>query len=145
MLAFPPDVTFIVQFLSFFVLLAVLNRLLFTPFSDLLERRRTCTDGAREQAARDQAAADGLARTIERGLAEARARAAADADAVRRDAREQEAKLFNDAKLEAAATLATLRAGIAREREQAKQALRQEAKALADSMVEAVLRPAASR
>ena len=145
MLAFPPDFTFVVQFVSFFVLLAVLNRLLFTPFGEVLDRRRTATIGAREEASRAQAAAEEYARTIERGLEEARARAAAEADAIRRAARESEAQIFNAAKQEATATLVELRAAISREREQAKQALRQEAKTLAASMGEAVLRPTATR
>jgi F-type H+-transporting ATPase subunit b len=145
MLAFPPDFTFVIQFISFFVLLAVLGRVLFAPFSEVLERRRAATVGAREEAAHAQASAETLASTIERGLEEARVRAAAEADAIRRQARETEAQVFNQAKQEAAATLAQLRSAIAREREQAKGALRQEAKALAAGMVEAVLRPAAGR
>jgi F-type H+-transporting ATPase subunit b len=144
MLAFPPDFTFVIQLVSFFVLLVILERLLFTPFAQLLAERRTCTEGAREEAVRNHDAANELARTIERSLQEARAVAAAEAEAIRRQTREREAELFNQAKLEAAARLAQLRAGISRERDAAKEVLRQDARVLATSMADAVLRPAAA-
>jgi len=145
MLAFPPDFTFIVQLVSFFLLLVVLNRLLFTPFGELLEARRQRTEGLHEEAVRDQSEAEALARTIEQSLHEARARAALAAEAIRQATREREAELFNHAKRDAAGRLLELRTAIGSEREQAKQALRGDAKALAASMVEAVLRPAAAR
>jgi F-type H+-transporting ATPase subunit b len=145
MLAFPPDFTFIVQLVSFFLLLVLLNKLLFTPFADLLEARRQRTEGLRGEAVRDQSEAESLARTIEQSLQEARARAGQEAESIRQAAREREAELFNQAKRDAAARLLDLRTAIGNEREQAKQSLRSEAKALATSMVEAVLRPATLR
>ena len=145
MLAFPPDFTFIVQLVSFFLLLVFLNRLLFVPFGELLEARRQRTEGLQEEAVRDQAEAQALAHTIEQSLQDARARAALEAETIRQAAREREAELFHKAKAEAAARLTELRAGIASEREQAKRTLGSEAKELAASMVEAVLRPAPMR
>jgi len=145
MLAFPPDFTFIVQLVSFFLLLVLLNKLLFAPFGELFEARRQRTEGLHDEAVRDQSEAEALARTIEQSLQEARARAAQEAETIRQATREREVELFSQAKREAAATLLELRAAIGTEREQAKQSLRGEAKALAASMVEAVLRPAASR
>ena len=145
MLAFPPDFTFIVQLVSFFLLLVLLNKLLFTPFQELLEARRQRTEGLHDEALRDQSEAEALARTIEQSLQEARARAAQEAEGIRQAAREREVELFTQAKRDAAARLLELRTAIGNEREQAKQALHGEAKALAASMVEAVLRPSASR
>jgi F-type H+-transporting ATPase subunit b len=145
MLAFPPDFTFVVQLVSFFLLLLLLNRLLFVPFGELLEARRQRTEGLQQEAARDQSEAEALARTIEEKLQEARARAALEAEAIRQAARERETELFNQAKRDAATKLLELRTAIGVERERAKQALHGEAKDLAARMVEAVLRPAASR
>jgi len=145
MLAFPPDVTFVIQLVSFFVLLFVLRRILFVPFGELLAERERRTEGAREQAARDQAEAVALERAITLGLNEARAIAVAEAESIRRDARERETAMFNDAKLSAATRLAELRRAIAEERERAKKALNAEATGLAHAMVEAVLRPQDAR
>lgn len=140
MLAFPPDVTFLIQLVSFFVLLFFLHRLLFAPFSELLTAREQRTLGARERAAKDQAEAEALARTITRGLEEARAVALSEAASIRRGTREREGEIFNEAKRAAAAKLAELRASIGQERDRAKKSLRDDAAGLAHSMVEAVLR-----
>jgi F-type H+-transporting ATPase subunit b len=145
MLAFPPDVTFVIQLVSFFVLLFVLNRLLFVPFGELLAERSRCTDGAREQAARDQADAANLASAITKGLDEARVLAVAEAEAIRRETRERELEILNRAKADAASLLSKLREGIAQERDRAKTALQDESKTLAHAMVEAVLKPQATR
>jgi F-type H+-transporting ATPase subunit b len=145
MLAFPPDATFLVQLISFFALLVILNKLLFAPFAAVLAERERRTSGARAEAASNRTEADELARTVDRGLEEARARAAVEAEGIRREAREREAEVFNHAKAEAATRLKQLREAIAREREQAKSALREEAKTLAQSMVDAVLRSPSER
>jgi F-type H+-transporting ATPase subunit b len=145
MLAFPPDVTFVIQLVSFFVLLFVLNRLLFAPFGELLAERSRCTEGAREEASRDQAEATALAGAISKSLEEARARALVEAESIRREARGRELEILNRAKGDAAKHLAQLREGMAQERDRAKAALRDEAKTLAHAMVEAVLKPQGAR
>ena len=145
MLAFPPDFTFVIQLVSFFVLLFVLNRLLFAPFGELLAERSRCTDGVREQASKDQADAAAIARAITKGLEEARSIALAEADVIRRETRERELEILSRAKAEASGHLSQLREGIAQERDRAKCALRDEAKTLAHAMVEAVLKPQGAR
>jgi F-type H+-transporting ATPase subunit b len=145
MLAFPPDYTFFIQLVSFFVLLFVLNRLLFVPFGELLADRARSTDGAREQASRDQADVAALSSAITKALEQARAIALAEADVIRRETRQRELAILNDAKTEAAVHLARLRDGMTQERDRAKAALRDEAKTLAHAMVEAVLRPQSAR
>lgn len=139
MLAFPPDFTFVVQLASFFVLLVLLHRLLFAPFSQVLEERSRRTDGTREQAARERAEAGQISERVDKELAAARARALAGADGIRRQAREREVELLARAKAEADARLAELRSGIEREREAAAKVLRDDAKRLAEEMVVAVL------
>jgi F-type H+-transporting ATPase subunit b len=143
MLAFPPDVTFVIQLASFFVLLFVLNRLLFAPFGELLLERSRSTDGAREQASRDQADAAALASAITKGLEEARVIALLQADAIRRETRERELEILNQAKAQAASHLSRLRDAMAVERDRAKAALRDDAKTLAHAMADAVLSPRA--
>jgi len=139
MLAFPPDFTFVIQLVSFFVLLFVLNRLLFTPFMELLTERERRTEGAAREAAEERLEVDALAQRLEVELAAARAEANAEAERIRREARAEESSMFEQANEEAAKRLAALRANIDREREQAGATLRREADALAGQMVEAVL------
>jgi len=145
MLAFPPDITFVIQLVSFFVLLLVLNRLLFQPFADLLAERSSRTEGAKAEATRDQAEAQALAQRVETELDRARSKALAEADAIRRETRERETAIYTEAKSAGAARLAILREEIAKERDQALRALREDAKTLAAGMVEAVFGPSATR
>ena len=139
MLAFPPDLTFVIQLVSFFVLLFVLNGLLFAPFGALLAERTRRTRGVREQAAKVHAESEALASTITRALEEARDSARAQADAIRREARARETETLNAAKRTAAERLSTLRVAIAQERDRATKTLRDEAAGLAQSMVDSVL------
>lgn len=135
MLSFPPDATFVVQFVSFFVLLALLNRWLFTPFLALLDERRRRSEGALEAAETDRARAEQIRLQIESEVAAARAAATARAEEVRRAAREEERRIFATAEAQAAARLEELRREIVHERREAEQALRVDCKRLASLMV----------
>jgi F-type H+-transporting ATPase subunit b len=141
MLAFPPDVTFIVQLVSFFVLLFVLNRLLFAPFGEVIAERTRRTHGARERAAEIQVETDNLTRAVKQGLDDARGIALEQAEAIRREARDGAVEILNAAKEDAAARLSHLRGAIALERDRAAKALGDDAAGLAQAMVEAVLKP----
>jgi len=145
MLTFPPDITFLVQLVSFFILLWILNRLLFAPFGAVLAERTEQTEGASKAAAADRTRAESLSRGIEEGLAESRRQAMTEAEAIRREAREKETAIFNAAKQDAAARLSSLRTGIDKERAEAERVLRDDAKTLAKAMVDAVLTPVARK
>ena len=145
MLTFPPDITFAIQLVSFFVLLWILNRLLFAPFGELLAERTKQTEGAAKSAAGDRGRADTLAAEIEEKLAQSRREAMATAEEIRREARERESAIFAAAKTEASSKLNSLRGAIESERVAAERALRDDAKSLARSMVDAVLSAAPRR
>ena len=81
MLSIPPDHTFLIQLASFFVLMWVLNRLLFAPFSALLAEREQKTEGDSREAARQSAEAHSLGQSIEKELSAARTEAAGQAEA----------------------------------------------------------------
>jgi F0F1-type ATP synthase membrane subunit b/b' len=51
MIAFPPDITFVIQIISFFVLWFGLKRLLFDPVLQVVDERKARTVGVREEAA----------------------------------------------------------------------------------------------
>jgi len=139
MLAFPPDFTFVIQLASFFVLLVVLNRLLFQPFGEVLAERQRRTTGASSSAEEDRSEAEKLKAKFEGALAEARLEASSQAEALRREAREAEVAIFEQAKAAAAVQLAQLREEIAKERLDAQAQLRVSADELAKQMVRAIL------
>ena len=139
MLAFPPDYTFLIQVASFFLLVAILNRLLFRPFAELLGERDARTTGDAEQARLNAAAATELRERVEQELAAARAEAMAEVEKLRRATKEDETRLFDEAKARAGSELSKLRDGIERAREEARTSLREEARVLAGDMVETVL------
>lgn len=139
MLTLPPDITFFIQLASFFVLLAVLHRLLFAPFLDLLTEREERTIGDVANAAASRAEVATLSARVDAELAKARAAASAEVDAVRTQTREEAAKLFQTAQNEAAARLAELRTQVATATSEARGALAGDARAIADAMVDAVI------
>jgi F-type H+-transporting ATPase subunit b len=139
MLDFPPDWTFVLQFCGFFALLFVLDRLLFRPFMAVLDQREMSTRGVAGDAASDRAAANALRAQFDSSIAEAKAAAHAEAEAIRRDTQTREAAIFDDAKAAVAERHATLRSALEQEASSARASLRGEARALADAMVTAVL------
>ena len=76
MLDFPPDFTFVVQFVGFFVLMAILNKLLFAPFIEVINERENRTEGASAHAVEEQEEAQTLKQKIDAEMAEARSEAA---------------------------------------------------------------------
>lgn len=139
MLDFPPDFTFVVQLVGFFVLMAILNKLLFAPFIEVINERESRTEGASAHAVEEQEEAHTLKAKIDSEMAEARSEAATIAEEIRREGRAKEAEIYEQGKQAAAAKLAELRSGIERERAAAETDLRENAKSLAASMVENVM------
>ncbi len=139
MLVFPPDGTLLIQLLSFFLLLAVLERWLFRPFAAVLAEREGQTEGAVADAEHTRAHADELRIRVEREIAETRNAAMVGAEASRREIRAEDAAIYDRAKQDAGARLATLRAGIETERRAASETLRKQAGDVAAGMVASVL------
>jgi F-type H+-transporting ATPase subunit b len=139
MLVFPPDGTLLVQVLSFFLLLAILQRWLFRPFAALLSEREKQTDGVLAESERSRENTNQLRQRIEREMAEARTAAMGQADAIRREARAEEAALYDRAKEEAASRLIALRSEIDAAQDAARKGLEQEVQGLASAMVGSVL------
>ena len=139
MLAFPPDITFIIQLGSFFVLLYLLNRLLFAPFAAVLAERSRRTEGDQALAREERDKALQLGQQIDHALAEAKANAHAEVDELRKQTKDEEADLLLATRNESAARLAELRAAIERAQSEARARLREDARMLADQMVDVVL------
>lgn len=90
------DLTAVVQFVLFLLLMAICNKLLFQPYLALRERRKAGVEGARAEAVRMTATADAKLADFEKQLATARDRAneegrkvRAEAAATERDATEK--------------------------------------------------------
>ena len=145
MLAFPPDITFFIQLVSFFVLLAILNKLLFVPYGEVLAQRTARTEGASHDAAEHRSEADLLAARIEEELKSARVAANEEAERIRQQTRREEGEILEKAKWDSTAQLTELRAAIDKERVNARQSLESEARTLADEMVGAILGTRGSR
>jgi len=121
MLTLPPDFTFVVQFVTFAVLVFVLSRLLFAPFLEVLAERSARTIGDVEKAAAS------------------RAEAKADVDDVKRRTRDEATQLFQEAQSDASSRLAELREQVVGATRDARSALASDARILADAMVAAVI------
>jgi len=139
MLTFPPDGTFLVQLVSFFALLAILKRLLFDPFQELLVEREQRTEGDAEMAAHERAQTKTLAEQVEKDLATAREQAMAEVDSLRRGTKQEEEDLFGRARDDAAKQLTQLRDQIVEARRSAAAELNEQAQQLGDAMVDAIL------
>ena len=139
MLAFPPDITFFIQLVSFFVLLAILNRLLFVPYAAVLDEREARTEGATQDAVGERAEAAELAKKIDAEMSAARSRAAEEAEKIRQQTRVEEAEIFDAAKSAATAKLDELRGQIQSQTDSARDALAGDARALAEEMTAAIL------
>jgi F-type H+-transporting ATPase subunit b len=139
MLELPPDYTFLVQFVTFGVLVFVLSKLLFAPFLEVLAEREARTIGDIEQAAATRAEVEALSARVDSELAKARAAANAEVEAVRARTREEASQLFQSAQQAASTRLAELREQVSVATREARGALAGDARALADAMVSAVI------
>jgi F-type H+-transporting ATPase subunit b len=139
MLDFPPNWTFAIQFVGFFALLFFLDRFLFRPYVDVLERREAGTHGSVHAADGDRRIAAEVKAKIDAAMAEAKIEAHAQADRMRKQAHVEESAILDTAKTAAANHLDDLRRTLAAEVATARATLEGDAKRLADSMVSAVL------
>ena len=80
------DLTVVVQFVLFLILLVVANKLLFKPYLQLRERRKAGIEGARAEAERMTATADSKLADYEKQLGAARNRANDEGRKVRAEA-----------------------------------------------------------
>jgi F-type H+-transporting ATPase subunit b len=145
MLELPPDYTFLVQFVTFGVLVFVLSKLLFAPFLEVLAERDARTIGDVEQAAATRAEVEALSSRVDAELSKARAAANAEVEAVRARTREEASQLFQSAQHDASARLSELRSEVATATREARGALAGDSRTLADAMVAAVIGGGATR
>jgi len=144
MLELPPDITYYIEIVAFFVFALILRQIIFEPTLELLAKREQRTGGAQAEAESMRAEAAQLRERMEKALDQARQAGAEAGAQKKREAEELERRLTEEARAEAAAVLAEVRARVGREAEAARASLRSEADTIARLAAEKVLgRPVA--
>jgi F-type H+-transporting ATPase subunit b len=139
MLTFPPDYSFVIQLVSFFILWVGLKRLLFDPMLHMLEQRDARTSGTRLAAAEMNAAAQASETEYAQRMHDVRVALAAEAAAARNANQAEEQRLLSETRLQANTQLSQLRDSLRRQAEEARPALAVEARDLASRIVERVV------
>jgi len=133
------DLAFVIQFVNFLLLMLVLNIFLFKPIRKVMADRKAQIDGARERAAAVDKDVQEKMALYEARLREIKAKAHAERDALRADALREEAALIEKARKEAADSLSSIKARVAKEAADAKEFLTVQARSLSLEICEKVL------
>jgi F-type H+-transporting ATPase subunit b len=133
------DWTIALQFLIFAVMFFVARAWLFKPYLALREARRAGIEGARTEAERMVAEADGKLADYQKQLASARSRAADEQRAIRAQAIAHEREVTDKARAEVGAAMETSKAKVATEVAAARAELMPRAEGIAKDMVRRLL------
>jgi F-type H+-transporting ATPase subunit b len=133
------NLAFVVQAINFGILVLVLNIFLYKPIRKILADRRQVIDSAREKAISvDLEVQEKMAR-YEARLHEAKTEAAGRRAEALKEAQAGETALLEKARKEAAGSLDTIRARVAKEAADARVLLKQQAEALSGDICEKIL------
>lgn len=133
------DLTVVVQLLLFGVMFFVANKLLFQPYLKLREKRIAGIDGARAEAERMSAQADGKLADYESKLSTTRAKAAEEQRKIRAEASAHEREVTDKARSTAQKSLDEASATVRRETEAARGELVPQAQLIARRMAKQLL------
>jgi F-type H+-transporting ATPase subunit b len=133
------DLTAVVQFALFLILMFVSNKLLFQPYLALRERRRAGIDGARGEAERMTAEADAKLADYEKSLAVARSRANEEGRKVRAEAAAHEREVTEQARAQAQVAVDEAQTKMRAETEAARGQLLPQADAIASRIASKLL------
>jgi F-type H+-transporting ATPase subunit b len=130
---------FFVQLVNFGILVLILNTFLYKPIRKILSERRQVIDSARNKAVSvDQEVQEKMA-LYEARLRDAKAEAAERRVEALTQAQIREAAILDQARRDAAASLATLRDRVARESAEARVVLKNQVEALSGEISEKIL------
>ncbi len=133
------DLTAVVQFALFLILMWVTNKLMFQPYLALRERRKAGIDGARAEADRMTATADAKLADYEKSLAVARDRANEEGRKVRAEAAAHEKSVTDASRTEATKSLEAAASTMRAETDAARLQLLPQANALARQLASRLL------
>jgi F-type H+-transporting ATPase subunit b len=133
------DISVLYQIILYVVLLLILNKVLFRPYSHLLEERERSTSGAQHDAIALEHEGARQRAEYEEKIAQAQAAAYATREAILQDGRQQREKILRQAREEAMRTLEQVRREVATAMERERRLAAAEAAAVAADMVSKVL------
>lgn len=125
------DGSFLVVFISIFVLIFILNRTLFKPINQVLDERERLGAGRMSEARQLLVRYDERLNEYEQQIQTARAEAYQFMEAQRREAQSARASMIAEVKSETAAQITVVREEISKQTESAKSSLENEARAMA--------------
>ena len=133
------DIAFVIQLVNFLVLVLLLNIFLFKPIRKQLADRSALISGAKlKSAAVDKEVQEKLA-SYEARMREIRAGAADERSVLKKEAQAQEAAILEKARVESSQTLASIKAKVAQEAQEARRLLKESAETLSADICEKVL------
>lgn len=135
MISFPPDITFVIQIVSFLVLWLGLKRLMFDPVLQVIDERRARTTGVLAEAAGLRSGAAGAEAEHGQRMRQVRDEIGREADAARHATEQEERQVLATARDQAAVLLKERRDRIRAEADAAGAQLRGEASQLAQLIV----------
>lgn len=133
------DLAFVIQLVNFLVLVLVLNVLLYKPIRKVLADRAAQISGAKAKAAEVDQEVQGKVALYEARLREVKAKAGDERAAMIKEAQAEEAALVEKARIEATDTLSAIKNRVVKEAADAKELLREQARALSLEICEKVL------
>ena len=114
--------TLFFQIGNFLALIWILNKLMFRPFLELVERRKEVTDGARKKAEDIMDRAESVKGSYDEGISAANSEAGALSEVQRKAGREESERIMDEARANSAGFLASsrqdLQAGLTEVRKQ---------------------------
>jgi len=135
----PPDITFVIQIVSFFVLWFGLKRLLFDPVVQVIDARRARTVGVREEAAQLRANAAQTEAEFDSQMSAVREELGTQSDGARHATDNEERQILAAARDQAAARLKEQREQVRAQAEAAGAELAGESASLAGLIVRKVV------
>ncbi|MBX6422675.1 hypothetical protein [Thermosulfurimonas sp. F29] len=133
------DITLWLTIIEALIFTFIFNALLIRPVMRTLEERRSRFEGLKSETETLLARAEESLRAYEEGLAEARSRAAAEREALRAKAREEERRILEEAAREAEAYKEKVFAEIQAQIESARKALSEQVEVFSRAMAEKIL------
>lgn len=133
------DIAFVFQLVNFLVLVLLLNVFLYKPLRKQLADRASQVAGAKQKSAEvDREVQEKLA-AYEARMREIRAGAADERGVLKKEAQQQESAILDKARAEATESLASIKAKVAKEAEEARRVLTASAETLSADICEKVL------
>jgi F-type H+-transporting ATPase subunit b len=134
-----PDITIVFQIVNFVVLIFLMNVIVYKPIRRIIAERKGVKDGLLHDIESSLADAGETARSLEAGIAKARAEGVAAKEALAAEASEKEKELLAQISSKAASELAVLKGRIEAEAASAKTALMAEINMFASAIGEKIL------